>query len=134
MRTRRAARRGIMLTISVMLIGVFAALLTIFAMHSSALYRRHQAERTRVVAQQITDSAVGYARVHLAAWAKTPPSAPIDLDVTALLPRNLTGQASIAVVQEAGLPVCRVTARAAWAGREASRTVDLPLGATTRPG
>ena len=132
---RDTQRRGVMLTISVITMALVAGLIALLAVNAGQIYRQRRAEQLRLLAQEAIDSAVAYADQHRAEWARSTPDKPIELDMRAALPANISGTATLGFETAGGSRVCRITAQvssAAWnAVREATVTI-APATTTTR--
>ncbi|MBN2447822.1 MAG: hypothetical protein JXO22_13910 [Phycisphaerae bacterium] len=111
MTTGRFRRRGVMLALVLMVMGLVGGLLVLLASANAHRYRHRQAERVRLVSRAVADSAADYARTQLATWSTNPPAEPIELDVAALLPRKMTGSATMTVLTSDGQTVCHIATR-----------------------
>jgi len=103
-------QRGVILILVLMIITIVGGFLTFLAVNRSNYYRMRQAERVRIMTRQITDSAADYVRMHKQLWAENPPEKPLELDVSKLLPSNMTGSATIHCLKVDGRQICRVSA------------------------
>lgn len=126
-----AKRRGVVLILAVLLIGMVAGLLSIFAIHAARNHQRRQDDRLRMVVRTISRSAVGYARRYVLEESDGLPDRPVELDVSALLGPEMTGSAVLTFPTVENRTVCRVTAQAAWGGRQRESTTDLELPPST---
>jgi type II secretory pathway pseudopilin PulG len=106
-------------------------LLTLLATFASQGYRDRQADQARLAARAITASAAAYARGHAQEWSSRLPEKPIELDIAALLPPNMTGSAQIEFSSQEGRPECRITGRTELGPVGAASEISIPLA---RPG
>ncbi len=127
-------RRGVMLTIVVMVMTIVAGVFAVLGANLTHQHRQRQADRVRLVSRAIAASAANYARSQWPAWSMTPPAAPMELDVAALVPPKMTGAATIEVVAKEGRSVCRVAARAEWGPYSSIQEFDLPMPASQPAG
>jgi hypothetical protein len=126
-------RRAVMLAVAVMIMGLVTALVSLLAISAAQRYRERQADRVRVVAQQLADTAVTYARLHAAEWQDQAPEKPIELDVKTLIPGRLDGGAVLTFARSDAGVTCHVAALARWAAFEVLREREVPLAPSTRP-
>ena len=127
MKPRRSQRRGVTLALVLMVMTVVGGMLTLLATCAAQRYRDRQAERVRLVARALTDSAAAYARTQLDTWSHTPPDEPVQLDVKALLPPEMTGSATLAVVTIDNRRLCRVSTRVSRGVYAAADEIDLDM-------
>ena len=119
-------RRGVMLTLVVIVMGIVGGLLTLLMTSSVGLLHERQVNRVRATADAIADSGAAYARVHGADWATSRPAAPIDLNVAELLPEHCAGSARLQFPQ--GSPrLCRLEVTVCNTSVHAEREVEIPL-------
>lgn len=88
-------RRGFVMTLVVIVMGIAAGTVAALAYFSAGYYRAHQADRVRLVTQAVSYSALAYTRAHADEWAAQEPAAPVVLDVADLLPADATGSVEI---------------------------------------
>jgi hypothetical protein len=110
-----------------MIMALLAILLSLLAISTAGFYRHKQADRVRLVASQLAQSAVAYARAHRSAWSTTQPAEPLKLDVRPLLPPHITGTATLTFPVLNGQRICRIEAHAAWNAYASTREIDLPI-------
>ncbi len=127
MRCRRRERRGFMLLLTVMVMGLVGGLLGILALNSAYYYRARQADRLGNISQAVTASAVACAREQLATLPTTRPAEPIQLDVSAILPPKFTGSAVISFQPGDKPSLCRVSTRVQRGGRAIVAEVDIQM-------
>jgi FlaG/FlaF family flagellin (archaellin) len=131
MNSRRTQRRGVVLVLAVLLMGIVAGLLSVLAVHATRIHQQRQADRVRATVRAMSDSAVAYARLHVVSNPGNLPGEPVALDVTALLSPEMTGSAVLTFHTDEGRGLCRITAQAALGGRHFQSTTDLQLPAQT---
>jgi len=127
MNPRLRRRRGVTLALVVMVMAVVGGMLTLLATCAAQRYRDRQAERVRLVARALADSAAAYARTQLDTWSHTPPDEPVRLDVKALLPPEMTGSATVAVVTIDKRRLCRVSTRVSRGAYAATDEIHLDM-------
>ncbi len=125
MSVRHVGRRGVVLALVIPVMVVAAGLLTLLATSGAQLYRDRQADRVRLVARAMADSAAVYARAHLDTWANAPLDEPVRLDVKHLLPPEMTGSATVTVLTIEGQTVCRVAAHVSRGAYAATDEIEL---------
>jgi len=128
-------RRGLILVLVLAVTVVVGSTLAVLATWAAQGYRTRQADRARLTARAITDSAAAYARAHLDEWSARPPTAPVVLDVSALLLPNMTGSAAITFLTIDDRRVCRASGEVQIgpSGALDEVTLELPSAAETRP-
>ncbi len=104
--------RGLILVLVLGVIVLVGGALTVLATWAAEGYRTRQGDQARLAAHALTDSAVGYARGHLQEWSTHPREEPVNLDVSTLLPPNMTGSAVITFDTLGGRRICRITGAA----------------------
>ncbi len=120
-------RRGLVLTIVLIVMTLTAGVLALIACWGVYRYRELQLDRVRLGAQVINDSALAYARLHIAEWTAQPPDSGIDLDVSSLAPRCLTASATVSVMTDGERRICRIATRVERGSVVATNEIDLPL-------
>lgn len=108
---RSNQRRGLVLVMMVIVIGVVAGFLALLAMSAAHRYREHEAERARLICRMLSDSAAAHARAHQSEWSQNPPAEPVELDVADLLPPQYTGSATLTFTQASNETTCQVNTR-----------------------
>jgi hypothetical protein len=123
---RRYQRRGVMLTLVIIVMGIVGGLLSILMMNTVALNRDRQINRIRAAADAIADSGAAYARAHAVEWATSRPAEAIELDVAALLPAHISGTARLDFPAEQPKG-CRLRVAVQNTGHHAERELDIAL-------
>ncbi len=128
-------RHGFVLIVVVMLAALTAGLLATVGTWAAYRHRGLQAERVRQATRAVAAGSLAYARLHLDEWKKSPPTAGIELDISALAPAGMTASARIAFVVEDGRQICRIFSYVDRGSLAAADTTDIPLGQapTTAP-
>lgn len=127
-------RRAFILVIVMTAIVLVGAALTVLATWAAQGYRDRQADRARITAQAIADSAAAYARAHRSPWSVNPPEQDVTLDVSALLLPNMEGSAVISFPTIDGRRVCHISCAAEMGPAAARNEIDLSLtAAASRP-
>ena len=123
----RRHRRGVTLAMVAMVMGLAAGVVALLAMYSAQAYRNRQGERVVRVTRTLIHSGVAYAQAHAAAWRADPPTEPITLDVTELVPPRMTGRLTLSFVTIEGRPHCRISARTQCGAAGAADEEEIPL-------
>ena len=123
----RHRRRGVILILALVVIGLLAGLLVVIAASTGQHLRERQTDRVRLSAMAIADSAVAYAMIHGQQWSMTPPRRTIELDVADITPEPMTSQAHLTFPEVDGQTICRIRISASLGSRTATETVDIPL-------
>jgi hypothetical protein len=131
MNAARTQRRGMMLLLAVLLMGISAGLLGLLSMHAVRLHQQRQADRVRAAVRAMSDSGVAYAHVHILPDPDSIQTEPVQLEVAALLGRDMTGSAVVSFPELDGQKVCRVTAKAALGNQIFQLDTDISLPART---
>ena len=124
----RERRRGFVLIIVLIVMTLTAGVLALVASWGVYRHRELQLDRVRLGSRVINDSALAYARLHLAEWTAQPPDSGIDLDVGSLALRGLTASATVSVVTDGNRRVCRIATRVERGSLLATNEIDLPMG------
>jgi hypothetical protein len=102
-------RRGFLLGLVLMGMILIAGLLTLLATSAAHRYRVHRADRTRIAARAASESAAAWARANVHRWAESQPVEVIELDVSRLIPPQMSGQVTIDFPLKENRRVCRVS-------------------------
>jgi hypothetical protein len=115
----------LLVVVSMALIG---GMVSALASYSVRAWQRGQAERLRIAARAVADSAAEYARFHLEDWHSSPPAEAIVLDVAELLPSGLSGSATVDCSGAAGSMICQVSVEVRHQERRAQERFVVRLG------
>jgi type II secretory pathway pseudopilin PulG len=130
------SRRGLILVLVIVVTALIGGGLAVLTAWAAEGYRTRQADRARLTARALTDSAAAYARAHLEEWSTRAPTQPVTLDVSALLLPNMTGSATITFETIDGRAVCHATGAAQVGPSTAMDEIDLDMpssAARTQP-
>jgi hypothetical protein len=120
-----------MLLLAVVMIALTTGLLSVLALNTTRMHRQRQADRVRAAVVAMSDSAAGYVRAKPAHLPAT--TQPVELDVSELLPPQMTGSVMLTFPADSDSPVCRITARAELGNQWFEEVTDLALAENNEP-
>lgn len=104
----RHQRRGVALILVLVIIGLLGGLMAVIAANTGRHIRERQTDRVRLAAVAIADSVAAYVEHSDRQWATSQSSGTIAVDVDALMPTPMTGEATFTVVTVYGRTTCRI--------------------------
>lgn len=120
-------RRGVVLILALVAIGLLAGLLAVIGVGTGQQLHQRQTDRVRLAAIAIADSAAAYARRPDRLWPTTQPDATIELNVSALVPASMQGEAHLTIGTGDGQKACRVDASVTLGAYTAAETRHVKL-------
>ena len=129
MTARRGQRRGIALIVVVIVMTIVTALLAALAFNVAWMYRQRRGEQVRLTARSAITSAAALAR------SRQPGSEAVKLDIQPMLPREMSGSATLTPTVLNSEPAWHVTVQVESGAYQAGDELDVScMGAATATG
>ncbi len=125
----RRQQRGIALIVVVIIMTIVTVLLAALAFNVAWMYRQRRGEQVRLTARSALTSAAALART------RPPGSETVPLDIQPMLPREMSGSATLTPTTLNGKPAWHVTVQVESGPHQAADELDIPvpLLSDTRP-